>query len=91
MQLNTGDEQADAAREKLKRESRQLERVRVFAQLFTGPDALLPSLMIVTYISLMIAGFLWFNDLAQMSVKRDLLIISDSQIQYRPRREGHIT
>ncbi|GIM07999.1 hypothetical protein Vretimale_12001, partial [Volvox reticuliferus] len=64
----------------LHRESMQPEHVRSLAEHFAGPAASLPDLMMVTAISVMFAGFLRFNDLAQVSVRHDLLVVSESHM-----------
>ncbi|GIL70415.1 hypothetical protein Vretimale_3551 [Volvox reticuliferus] len=66
--------------QKLHRESMQPEHVRSLAEHFAGPAASLPDLMMVTAISVMFAGFLRFNDLAQVSVRHDLLVVSESHM-----------
>lgn len=76
----------------------QPEHVLKLVHLFTGLDASLPNLMMVTSITLMFAGLLRFNDLAQISVKHDLLVMSDPHLAITlPRSKtdqegnGHIT
>ncbi|EFJ47705.1 hypothetical protein VOLCADRAFT_91740 [Volvox carteri f. nagariensis] len=71
---------------KLHRESMQPEHVRMLATHFAGPDASLPDLMMVAAISVMFAGFLRFNDLAQISVKYDLLTLHDTHMAITPPR-----
>lgn len=65
---------------KLKRGSMHPEHVRALASRFACEDATLPDLMMVTSISIMFAGFLRFSDLAQVSVRSDLLTICASHM-----------
>lgn len=52
----------------LQQSSMQPEHVHTLALCLTGQGASLPDLMMLTSIAIMFAGFLRFNDLAQVSV-----------------------
>ena len=65
---------------KLQRGSMQPDHVRALVARFAGPDASLPDLMIVACIVIMFTGFLRFSDIAQVSVRHDLLVISPTHM-----------
>ena len=65
---------------KLKRGSMQPEHIRSLVARFAGADASLPDLMIVVCIVIMFAGFLRFSDLAQVSVRHDLLVLAETHM-----------
>jgi len=65
---------------KLNRGSMQPEHIRSLVARFAGADASLPDLMIVVCVVIMFAGFLRFSDIAQVSVRHDLLVLAKTHM-----------